>query len=397
MGERAGGALGDITVIDMTTARSGPTCTRQLADMGADVIRVVDPRRGDIGGSDGANLGRAKRSVAIDLRVPEGRHAFDVLVERADVFVENMRPAVKTRLGIGPEVLCARHPRLVYASLSGFGQTGPIADRAGVDQIAQGMSGVMSVTGPPGTGPWRVGIAISDSAAGTFLTQGVLAALYARERTGRGQWVHTSLLESMLNLMDFQACRWLTDGEVPAQSGNDHPTFFPMGTYRCADGHVNIAGLKSIDVFLDALGLGPLLDDARFATNDGRRAHRDEFTAACQERLGAMTVGECVERMAAADIPAGPVLTLDAVFDDPQVRHLAMVETRDDPEGRPVALLRHPVTLVDTPTAIGDGPHAAGADTEAVLRQFGVDGETIAAWTAAGGVGLGAESTRWLE
>jgi len=160
---------------------------------------------------------------------------------------------------------------------------------------------------------------------------------------------------------------------------------------------VNIAGLKSIDVFLDALGLGPLLDDPRFATNDGRRAHRDEFTAACQERLGAMTVGECVERMAAADIPAGPVLTLDAVFDDPQVRHLAMVETRDDPEGRPVALLRHPVTLVDTPTAIGDGPHAAGADTEAVLRQFGVDGETIAAWTAAGGVALGAESTRWLE
>ena len=397
MTDRSGGALDGVVVVDMTTARSGPTCTRQLADMGAEVIRIVDPHRGDIGGSDGANLVRSKQSVAIDLRVPDGRRAFDALLARADVFVENMRPAVKTRLGIGPDDLCERHPRLVYASLSGFGQTGPYADRPGVDQIAQGLSGVMSVTGPPGSGPWRVGIAISDSAAGTFLTQGVLAALFARERSGRGQWVHTSLLESMVNLMDFQACRWLTDGEVPGQSGNDHPTFFPMGTYRCADGWVNIAGLKAIEGFLGALDLLGLLHDERFATNEARRVHRDEFTESCATRLASLTVADCMARMAAADIPAGPVLTLDAVFEDPQVRHLALVETRPDPEGRPVALLRHPVTFGATPTVIGDGPHAPGADTDAVLRTCGVDDATIAEWRSTGGVGAAAEPSRWLE
>lgn len=397
VGDGSVGALDGITVIDLTTARSGPTCTRQLADMGADVIHVVDPRRGDIGGSDGANLHRSKRSVAIDLRHPDGRAAFDALVVHADVVVENMRPRAKTRLGIGPEVLCERHPRLVYASLSGFGQDGPYVDRGGVDQIAQGLSGVMSVTGPAGTGPWRVGIAISDSAAGTFLTQGVLAALFARERTGRGQWVHTSLLESMINLMDFQACRWLTDGEVPQQAGNDHPTFFPMGTYRCADGHVNIAGLKSTEAFLAALGLTAMLDDARFATNDARRSHRGEFTRACEEGLASSTVREVVERLNAVDIPAGPVLSIDAVFDDPQVRHLVTSETRDGIDGAPVALLRHPVTMSDTPIRIGDGPHAAGADTAEILRSIGIEETTIAEWFESGGIGPSEDRERWLE
>lgn len=396
MDDGPGGALDGIRVIDLTTARSGPTCTRQLADLGADVIHVVDPRRGDIGGSDGANLHRNKRSVAIDLRHPDGRSAFDALVASADVFVENMRPAVKHRLGIGPEVLCERHPRLVYASLSGFGQTGPYAERGGLDQVAQGLGGVMSVTGPPGTGPWRVGIAISDSAAGTFLAQGVLAALYARERTGRGQWVHTSLLESMINLMDFQACRWLTDGEVPQQLGNDHPTFFPMGTYRCEDGWVNIAGLKGIDVFLGALGLDSLLDDPRFATNDERRANRGAFNAACEERLTAMTVAECVDRLTAVDIPAGPVLTIDAVFADPQVRHLHVAEEREGVDGRPVGLLRHPVTMEGTPTAVGHGPHGPGADTASVLVGAGLDPAVVDRWIASGAVGPAAERERWL-
>lgn len=396
MDERSAGALDGVRVVDLTMARSGPTCTRQLADLGADVIRVVDPRRGDIGGSDGANLQRSKRSVAIDLRHPDGRRAFDALVATADVFVENMRPAVKDRLGIGPDVLCERHPRLVYASLSGFGQTGPYADRPGLDQIAQGLGGVMSVTGPPGSGPWRVGIAISDSASGTFLTQGVLAALFARERTGRGQWVHTSLLESMINLMDFQACRWLTDGEVPGQLGNDHPTFFPMGTYRCADGWVNIAGLKSIEAFLGALGLGGLVDDPRFATDADRKVNREAFTAECEARLAGLTMRECVDRLTAVDIPAGPVLAVDEVFADPQVDHLSLHETRDGIDGRPVALLRHPVTLSDTPTRIGDGPHAAGVDTADVLRECGFDDATIEGWTASGAVGPAGGTTGWL-
>ncbi|GMU77325.1 MAG: CoA transferase [Acidimicrobiia bacterium] len=390
------GPLEGIRVVDLTRARAGPTCVRQLADLGAQVVQVADPRSGDIAGSDSANLQRNKRSVALDLRHPDGRAAFLALADRADVFVENLRPAVKHRLGIGPDVLLGRNPRLVYASLSGFGQTGPYADRGGLDQVAQGLGGLMSVTGPPGTGPWRVGIAISDTASGTFLTQGVLAALYARERTGRGQWVHTSLLESMINFMDFQACRWLTDGEVPAQQGNDHPTFFPMGTYRCADGFVNIAGLKGLDVFLGALGLEGLLGDPRFATDEARKANREAFNAACEARLAAMPAAECVARLNALDIPAGPVYALDQVFADPQVRHLDVYETRDDPGGGRVALLRYPVTLTDTPASIRSGPPRTGADTRAVLTELGYGDAAIDALLAAGAAGVGEARSSWL-
>ena len=390
------GPLEGVRVIDLTRARSGPTCVRQLADLGADVVQVADPRSGDIAGSDSANLQRNKRSVALDLHHPDGLAAFLTLTDRADVFVENIRPSVKHRLGIGPDVLCERNPRLVYASISGFGQTGPYAERGGLDQVAQGMGGVMSVTGPPGTGPWRVGIAISDTASGTFLTQGVLAALYARERTGRGQWVHTSLLEAMVNFMDFQACRWLTDGEVPPQQGNDHPTFFPMGTYRCADGYVNIAGLKGLDAFLGALGLDDLLDDPRFATDDARKANRVAFNAACEERLTTMTVVECVEQLNALDIPAGPVYSVDQVFADPQVEQLDLYERRDDAAGRSVALLRYPVTLTGTQASIRSGPPRSGGDTRAVLAELGYDPEAVAALLASGAAGDGAAPPGWL-
>jgi crotonobetainyl-CoA:carnitine CoA-transferase CaiB-like acyl-CoA transferase len=392
----AAGPLAGIRVIDLTRARAGPTCVRQLADLGADVVQVVDPHHGDIGGSDSANLQRNKRSIALDLRHPEALGVFLALTDRADVFVENLRPSAKYRLGIGPDVLLARNPRLVYASLSGFGQTGPYAERGGLDQVAQGMGGVMSVTGPPGTGPWRVGIAISDTASGTFLAQGVLAALYARERTGRGQWVHTSLLEAMINFMDFQACRFLTDGEVPVQQGNDHPTFFPMGTYRCADGWVNIAGLKGLDAFLGALGLGDLLDDPRFATDEARRAHRAEFNAACEARLQAMSVHECVERLNALDIPAGPVYTMDQVFADPQVRHLDVYERREDANGRQVALLRYPVTLSATPSSIRSGPPRSGGDTRAVLTELGYDTATIDRLIESGAASERADRPGWL-
>lgn len=389
------GPLAHLRVVDLTRARSGPTCVRQLADLGADVVQVVDPHHADIAGSDSANLQRGKRSVALDLHHPDGLTVFLALTDRADVFVENLRPNVKHRLGIGPDVLCARNPRLVYASISGFGQTGPYAERGGLDQIAQGMGGVMSVTGPPGSGPWRVGIAISDTASGTFLTQGVLAALLVRERTGRGQWVHTSLLEAMVNFMDFQACRWLTDGEVPPQQGNDHPTFFPMGTYRCADGYVNIAALKGLDAFLGALGLHDLLDDPRFATDDARKANRAAFNAACEARLRGFTVGECVERLNALDIPAGPVYSVDEVFADPQVEHLALHETRNDADGRPRALLRYPVTLTETPASIRSGPPRSGGDTRAVLEELGYDEAAIDGLVASGAAGPG-DATGWL-
>jgi crotonobetainyl-CoA:carnitine CoA-transferase CaiB-like acyl-CoA transferase len=395
------GPLSQVKVVDLTTARSGPTCVRQLADLGADVVQVCDPRRGDIKGSDAANLHRNKRSVALDLHHPDGLAAFLRLIDDADVFVENMRPGVKHRLGIGPDALLERNPRLIYASLSGFGQTGPYAERPGVDQIAQGLSGLMSVTGPAGTGPWRVGIAISDSAAGTFLAQGVLAALFSRERTGRGQWVHTSLLESLINLMDFQACRWITDGVVPQQEGNDHPTFFPMGTYEAADGHLNIAGMKSIEAFLGAIDALDLLDDERFVDAERRRANRVAFNEACNTRLQRGPIDKWVERLNAAGIPAGPVYSIDQTFDDAQVRHLDVSETvtradgSDDPET--VNVLRYPVTLSATPTSIRRGPPSPGIDTRAVLREVGYDDAAVDALVASGAAAEQVGGASWLE
>jgi crotonobetainyl-CoA:carnitine CoA-transferase CaiB-like acyl-CoA transferase len=390
------GPLSQVRVIDLTRARAGPTCVRQLADLGADVVQVCDPRRGDIGGSDAANLHRNKRSIVLDLQAADGMAAFLRLVDGADVFVENMRPSVKHRLGIGPAVLIARNPRLVYASLSGFGQTGPYAERPGVDQIAQGLSGVMSVTGPPGSGPWRTGIAISDTGAGTFLTQGVLAALFARERTGRGQWVHTSLLESMVNLMDFQACRWLSDGVVPQQEGNDHPTFFPMGTYRSGDGYVNIGGLKAIETFLDAIDARDLLDDERFASAESRRANKADFNAACEERLQLGTTAQWVDRLNAAGIPAGPVYAVDETFADPQVRHLALDQPVDGPNGE-MRVLRHPVTMEGTPTSIRSGVPSPGADTRAVLAEAGYDDAAIDALVASGAAATELRAASWLQ
>lgn len=391
------GPLSHVRVVDCTTARSGPTCVRQLADLGAQVVQVAMPGRGNLAGSDGYNLHRDKRSIVLDLKHPDGLAAFLRLVDEADVFVENMRPSVKDRLGIGPDVLCTRNPRLVYASISGFGQTGPYAERPGVDQIAQGLSGLMSVTGPPGSGPWRVGIAISDSASGTFLTQGVLAALLARERTGRGQWVHTSLLESAINLMDFQACRWLTDGVVPPQEGNNHPTFFPMGTYRTADGHVNIAGLKSIESFLDVLEARDLLTEERFATAESRRANRNAFDAACEARLTAHPTAHWVPRFNDAGIPCGPVYRVDETFADPQVQHLALTTEVPVPDGGTAVVLRHPVTLTGTPTSVRTGPPAPGTHTRDVLRELGYAEDAIEALLASGvASGPGGTSGSWL-
>jgi crotonobetainyl-CoA:carnitine CoA-transferase CaiB-like acyl-CoA transferase len=393
----AEGALSGVRVVDLTRARSGPTCVRQLADLGADVVQVAQPGSGSLAGSDSANLHRNKRSIVVDLRRDDGVEVLLRLVDRSDVLVENMRPAVKHRLGIGPEALLARNPRLVYASLSGFGQTGPYADRPGVDQIAQGMGGLMSVTGPPGSGPWRTGIAISDTASGTFLTQGILAALIARYRTGRGQWLHTSLLESMINFMDFQACRWLTDGVVPPQQGNDHPTFFPMGMYRSLDGYVNIAGIKSIEAFLEILGGEDLLADERFATAEARQSNRLAFNEQCEQRLRARPTAYWVERFNAAGIPAGPVYALDEVFADPQVRHLGLSEPVESQAGATAQVLRFPVTLTGTPASVRSGPPRVGAHTRDVLLELGYDDASIRALIEAGAVATSVDGAAWLR
>lgn len=390
----AAGPLAGIRVVDATGARAGPTCVRQLADMGADVIQVCGPGRADLGGSDRLNLHRNKRSIVVDLKEQAGRDVLMRLVDRADVFVENYRPPVKRKLGIAPEQLLARNPRLIYASISGFGQDGPDADRPGVDQVAQGY-GLMSITGQPGTGPSRVGIAITDTGSGMFLTQGVLAALVARQRTGRGQWVHTSLLETMINMLDFQAARWLIDREVPGQAGNHHPTVSPMGTFKTSDGYMNIAPITAAFVrFCELIGAPELPRDPRFVDGHVRARHRQELNDAIEKITVTRTAAEWIDILA-NEIPCGRVMSMDEVFADPQVQHLRVTRTVTTPEDREVEVLRLPITFSDTPAGIRRGPPAAGAHTIEVLEELGYSQAEMEALVAAGAVATIGGGKEW--
>lgn len=363
------GPLADIAVVDVTTARSGPTCTRHLADLGAEVVRVT---RGtsSFGGSDDMNLNRNKRSIALDLKDPKGVEALHALIDRADVFVENWRPGVKHRLGFSPDAMLERNPRLVYGSISGFGQDGPYADRPGVDQIAQGMSGLMAVTGPPDGGPWRVGVAVSDVYAGTLLAQGILAALFARERTGRGQWVHTSLLEGAIHLLDFQAVRWTIDGVEPPKEGNNHPVLPAMGTFATADGVVNIGVLTGFERFAEMIGRPDLVTDPRFATRDDRIANKVELNEIVAGVLATQPTQHWIDLLAES-FPTGPVYRIPELFSDPQVRHLQVTTTVESHAG-PVDVLTYPVHFSDTPASIRQGAHTPGQDTAEVLGELGL-------------------------
>jgi len=389
------GALDDIRVLDLTVARAGPTCTRQLADMGADVIQITSPERGDLGGSDTLNLNRNKRSILIDLKSEQGLEVFFRLVERADVVVENFRARVKQRLGIDYAAVSARNPKIIYASISGFGQEGPYRNRPGLDQVAQGMGGLMSVTGEPGSGPWRTGIAISDTASGTFLTQGVLAALFVRERTGRGQWVHTSLLEAMINFMDFQATRWLIDGEVPGQAGNDHPTIFPMGTFKTRDGHINIAAVLGWNRFLEAIDGEDIEDDPQFADHESRLENRAALQEAIEAKLFARPSREWVEILNRADLPCGPVYAMNEVFADPQVEYLGLAQKVVHATEGEVSLLRHPVTFSQTPTHLENAAPVPGTQTREVLEQCGYDENEVEQLIESGAVATKRHATSW--
>jgi crotonobetainyl-CoA:carnitine CoA-transferase CaiB-like acyl-CoA transferase len=372
-------------VLDLTLARAGPTCVRQLADLGADVIRISAPGRPDLlSGSDAQNLHRDKRSLLLDLKDARGHAVFLKLATSADVLVENFRSEVKHRLRIDYDTLAQRNPRLVYGSISGFGQDGPYGNRAGVDQIAQGLSGLMSVTGPPNSGPWRTGIAISDTAAGTFLAQAIVAALFERERSGRGQWVHTSLLESLVNFMDFQATRWLTDGVVPKQAGNDHPSVFPMGTFRAGDGFLNIAPALDWEAFCRALGSDALPADERFASFELRMQNKEALRAAIEAILADRSVAEWVEIINAGGVPCGPVLAIDEAMADPQVRHLDMTQQIEHASEGPVTLLRYPASFAGRRPAIERAAPLPGSDTRAVLEEAGCGPEEIEALLAAG-------------
>ena len=376
--------LADIRVIDLTVARAGPTCVRQLADWGADVIRV-EPPAGPGGAqppglagetrhsSDFQQLHRNKRSLSLNLKDPAAHPVLMRLAEGADVLIENMRPPVKDRLGFSFAAVHARNPRLVYGSISGFGQDGPYAGRGGVDQIAQGMGGLMSVTGLPGGEPTRAGIPVADLAAGLYLALGVLVALHERERTGVGRWVQTSLLEAMIAMMDFQAARWTVDGEVPAPAGNHHPTGIPMGCFRCADGYVNIAGASGrlLEGLCRVIGLPDLPSDPRFDSAAKRSANRAELNALIEEKLRARSTADWVSALSEAGVPCGPVYRLDEVFADPQVQHLAMTEPVEHPALGRLSLLRNAVRMTDAPATVRTPAPGCGDHTDEVLAELG--------------------------
>ena len=380
-------ALESLKVLDLTRVRAGPTCVRQLADWGAKVIKIEMPENGPSSTQtdfsarhdpDFQNLHRNKRAMTLNLKSPDGVAVLRRMVERADVIVENYRPDVKTRLGIDYDTLSVVNPRLIYASISGFGQDGPYRDRPGVDQIAQGMSGLMSVTGEPGRGPMRVGTALADLSAGLFAAIGILTALYERERSGRGQWVQTSLLQAQIFMLDFQAARFLMAGEVAGQAGNNHPTGAPTGVFRTADGYVNIAPTPVMwKRFCKAIAREDLVDHPNYATPKARRNHRDELNHLIGEISKTMTTGALVERLNAAGIPCGPIYSIDQAFADPQVRHLGIAQGVKSLALGTVNLVGQPVTLSRTPSRLVSGAPEYGEHTDAILGELGYSATDI--------------------
>jgi formyl-CoA transferase len=389
----ASSALARFRVIDMTQVRAGPTAARQLADWGADVIQVQMPEhmRGDdtLGGQEGSDYQythRNKRSITLNLKEPEGIAVLKKLAAASDVLLENFRPDVKARLAIDYDSLSKLNPRLVYASISGFGQTGPYATRPGFDQVAQGMGGLMSVTGLPGQGPVRVGIPIADLCGGIFAAYGVTVALLEREVSGKGQWLHTSLLEAMIYMMDFQTSRWTIDGEIPKQAGNYHPTSIPTGVYRTKDGHINIAvfGGKIWERFCEALGAPEWITDERYRSKANRSVHRDSLNAEIERRLAANTSEHWIELFNRLGVACGRINNMKEVFEEPQVKHLGILKTVVSKHYGEQQLLGQPLTLTRTPSGIVRAAPRRGEHTEEVLAEIGYDAEALARMKAAG-------------
>jgi formyl-CoA transferase len=385
--------LADVTVLDLTIARAGPTAVRQLADWGADVVRVEPTKVATTAGGhhspDYLNLHRNKRSLGLDLKTEAGRAVLHRMVEQADVLVENMRTPVKFRLGFDYETVSAINPRLVMGSISGFGQTGPYAERGGVDQIAQGLGGMMSVTGLEGQGPVRAGVAISDVTAGLQLAIGILVALHERERTGVGRWVHTSLLESMVGMLDFQAARYTVEGEVPPQAGNDHPTLAPMGMYPTADGYLNIAAAWGHlwRKFCTVIGREDLPDVARFSSPKDRSANRAELNEIISSALAARSTDEWVTIMNDVGIPAGPVNDIGQTFDDPQVQHLGIATPVEHPAVGEINIVRNATNIEGVAGVVRRPSPEAGEHSGEILAQFGLGADEIAQLRTDGVVG----------
>lgn len=389
--------LSHIKVLDLTLARAGPTAVRQFADWGADVVRIEAPGPGtsptgdDDRDPDYQNLHRNKRAMTIDLKAPAGRELFMDLARNADVVIENMRSDVKHRLGVDYDSVRAVNPRIVYGSISGFGQDGPYGTRPGVDQIAQGMGGLMSITGLPDQGPVRVGVPISDLAAGMYLAMGCLMALIERQRSGVGQWVTTSLLESQIAMLDFQAARWTMEGEVPAQAGNDHPTLIPMGTFPAADGHINLAAPNSIRFrqLCEAIGAPELGDDPRYRSSQLRSQNRGALNAAIAERTALAPMAHWVDVLNELGIPCGPIYSIDQTFADPQVQHLGMAVPVEHPTLGQLDIVRHAVSMSRTPHRMRGAAPMTGQHTAEILAEAGIDAERIAELRNDGVLGLG--------
>lgn len=391
------GALEGVRVLDMTRVRAGPTCVRVLADFGADVIGVepppgVDPNEALFAsnrrGGDFQNLNRNKRALTLNLKTDAGRAVFARLVARADVVVENWRPDVKARLGLDYASLAAIQPRIVLASISGFGQDGPYALRPGVDQIVQGMGGLMALTGDARSGPLRAGLAVSDLSTGLFAAIGVLVALRERERSGRGQWVQASLLHSMIAMMDFQVARYLDDGTVPEPAGNDHPTSAPMGLFDASDGRFNVGatGEATWRRLCAAIGRPDWAQRPEWRTEPLRVRHRASLNEALQGVFAGGTVARWVEALNEAGVPAGPLYTVPQLVEDPQVRHLGVVAETATSDGTPVRVISQPVRLSRTPARVARGAPDWGEQTDEILAELGYAPHEVAALRAAGAV-----------
>ena len=379
----ASDALSHLSVLDLTRVRAGPTAVRQLADWGAKVIKIEMPPALDDGegiggprdGSDFQNVHRNKRGITLNLKSAEGVAILKRLAARADILVENYRPDVKTKLGIDYAAMAAVNPRLIYASISGYGQDGPYRLRPGFDQIAQGMGGLMSITGLPGQGPVRVGIPIADLAAGIFCAWGIAVAVVEREKSGKGQWVQSSLLAAQLFMLDFQAARWLMQGEVARQAGNNHPTSIPTGVFKTRDGHLNIAasGGRIWLRLCNAIGAPELAEHPDYKTGALRSQHRDRLHGDIEKHLESRTTAEWVDVLNDAGVPCGPIYSIDQAFADPQVRELGIVQEVGD-----ISYLGQPVTLSRTPSRVVAHPPALGEHTAEVLREIGFDDAGIA-------------------